>query len=66
MARVKKDGVNINYYIRKDIKNKLDAYCEDVGQTATTAIERILEKHLDEYFSKKNLDDNKAQNINIT
>lgn len=66
MARAKKDGVNINYYIRKDVKNKLDAYCEDVGQTATTAIERILEKYLDEYFTQKDTNDCKTQNTNIT
>lgn len=43
MPRQKKDGVNINYFIRRDVKEKLDTYCEDVGQTATMAIERILE-----------------------
>lgn len=51
MARRKKDGVFINYYIRRDIKERLDKYCEDVGQTNTTAIERILTKFLDEYES---------------
>lgn len=51
MPRRKKDGVFINYYIRRDIKERLDKYCEDVGQTNTTAIERILKKFLDEYES---------------
>lgn len=41
MARARKDGININYYIRRDVKERLDKYCEDVGQTATMAIERI-------------------------
>ena len=49
MPRPKKDGVYINYYIQKDIKDRLDRYCEDVGQTNTTAIERILKQFLDEY-----------------
>lgn len=49
MARAKKDGVYINYYIQKDIKDRLDRYCEDVGQTNTMAIERILKQFLDEY-----------------
>lgn len=53
MARAKKDGVFINYYIKKDIKEKLDKYCEDVGQTNTMAVERILGKYLDEYFKDK-------------
>lgn len=56
MARPKKDGVNINYYIRRDIKERLDNYCEDVGQTATMAIERILEEYLDKYEKNKDID----------
>ena len=53
MPRAKKDGVNINSYIRRDIKEKLDEYCEDVGQTATMAIERILSDYLNKYFESK-------------
>ena len=53
MARQKKDGVNINYFIRRDVKEKLDAYCEDVGQTATMAIERILDDYLTKYLENK-------------
>ncbi|WP_288313984.1 RepB family protein [uncultured Eubacterium sp.] len=53
MARAKKDGVNINYYIRRDVKEKLDAYCEEKGQTATMAIERILEQFFDEWDNTK-------------
>ena len=55
MARQKKDGVYINYYIQKDIKQRLDKYCEEVGQTNTTAIERILSQFLDDYESQKNI-----------
>lgn len=54
MARTKKDGVNINYFIRRDVKEKLDAYCGDAGQTATMAIERILEDYLYQYNEAKN------------
>lgn len=53
MARPKKDGVFINYYIQKDIKNRLDKYCDEVGQTNTTAIERILKQFLDKYDAKQ-------------
>lgn len=56
MARAKKDGVNINYYIRRDVKEKLDRYCEEKGQTATMAIERILDKYLNEYTQNKIID----------
>lgn len=63
MPRQKKDGVNINYFIRRDVKEKLDAYCEDVGQTATMAIERILDDFLTKYMDSKEkarTDDNNA------
>ena len=53
MPRQKKDGININYFIRRDVKEKLDAYCEDVGQTATMAIERILDDYLTKYMADK-------------
>ena len=46
MARSKKDGVSVSYFIRRDVKEKLDDYCEEVGQTATMAIERILDDFL--------------------
>lgn len=52
MPRAKKDGVYINYYIRKDVKDKLEQYCDEVGQTATMAIERILDEYLTEYYEK--------------
>ena len=58
MAKPKKDGISVNYFIRRDVKEKLDVYCEDMGQTATMAIERILDdfltKYLDEKSEKKN------------
>ena len=53
MPRQKKDGININYFIRRDVKEKLDAYCEEVGQTATMAIERILDDYLTKYLTEK-------------
>lgn len=56
MARARKDGVFINYYIKKDVKEKLDIYCEDVGQTNTMALERILGEFLDKYFEFKKSD----------
>ena len=53
MSRPKKDGVYINYFIRRDIKEKLEEYCEEVGQTATMAIERILDDYLTRYYGGK-------------
>lgn len=57
MARPKKDGVYINYYIDREVKEKLDRYCEEVGQTNTLAVERILNKFLSEYFVKDGNDE---------
>ena len=48
MPRVKKDGRYINYYIDRKIYDKLDAYAKHKGQTATMALERILEKFFNE------------------
>ena len=50
MARAKKEGRYVNYYIEREFYEKLEKYCEEVGQTKTVAIERILTKYLDNYF----------------
>lgn len=59
MARQKKDGVFINYYIDREVKEMLDKYCEDVGQTNTLAIERILKNYLENYQKEKDSKDKK-------
>lgn len=53
MPRPKKDGKYVNYYMDKAIADKLERYCEDVGQTKTTAIERILKEYIDKHFEDK-------------
>ena len=63
MARAKKDGVYINYYIQKDIKDRLDKYCEDVGQTNTMALERILKHVLDAYEANIDLASSESSEI---
>lgn len=49
MPRKKKDGRFINYYIDRSIYERLERYAEAKGQQMTTAIERILQAHLDAY-----------------
>lgn len=56
MARQKKDGRYINYYIDREIYEQLEKYCEEVGQTKTIAIERILKLFLDQYSKQKETD----------
>ena len=53
MARPKKDVGHIYYYIDREVKEKLDKYREEVGQTNTLTVEWILKKYLDEYEATK-------------
>ena len=39
MPRAKKDGVHLNCYINRELREKLDA--EEKGQTVTMALERM-------------------------
>ena len=47
MAREKKDGRFINYYIDRELYERLLKYAKDKGQTVTMALERILKEFLD-------------------
>ena len=53
MPRKKKDGRFINYYIDRHIFERLEQYAAEKGQQMTTAIERILEDHLDRYEAER-------------
>lgn len=46
MSRPKKDGIYINYYVDRELVEKLRKYAEEKGQTMTTALERILKDFL--------------------
>ena len=52
MARPKKDGRYINYYIDREIYERLKKYADDRGQTMTIAIARVLKAYLDEQENK--------------
>ena len=56
MARAKKDGRRINYFIDRVIYERLESYANNKGQTVTMAIERILKQHLDEYDKQRECD----------
>lgn len=53
MVRVKKDAKALNINIATNIYNKLELYCEDVGQSKTTAVERFIKAGVEEYFEKQ-------------
>lgn len=53
MPRKKKDGRYINYYIDRQVYERLEQYADEKGQQMTTAIERILKDYLDQYESEQ-------------
>lgn len=58
--RIDKERRQINCSIDIEVFDELNDYCKEVGQTRTTAVERILKKYLDEY---KN-DNDEAKEVN--
>lgn len=53
MSKQKKDGKSLNCVISRAVFEQLEKYCEEVGQTKTTAVERILKQFLNEHETKK-------------
>ena len=53
MWLAKEKGVHINYYSRNKIKDRLDKYCYEIGQTVKMAIERILDDHFAKLLDSK-------------
>lgn len=52
MPRPKKESVALNIRLDKDVNDTLVKYCEETGQTKTTAIERMLNEALKDYFEQ--------------
>ena len=59
MARAKKDGRFVNFYLDRELCEKLTAYAEDKGQTVTTALERILKMYFEKYAVNQDTVDKK-------
>lgn len=55
MARPKKNGTYLNVCIGTPIYERLEALCNDAGQTKTVAVERALLLYLDDYEEKQQL-----------
>ena len=53
MARPKKNGTYLNVCIETPLYERLEALCEDVGQTKTVAVERALALYLEDYEEKQ-------------
>jgi hypothetical protein len=53
MARQKKDGRSVNFYLDRNIMEKVEVYADENGHTLTKAVERLLEKALEEKCDEK-------------
>ena len=53
MARQKKDGRSVNFYIDRTIMERVEKYAEENGQTLTKAVERLLEQALKDKSEEK-------------
>ncbi len=53
MARPKKNGTYLNVCIETPIYKRLEAICDEAGQSKTVAVERALTLYLDEYEEKQ-------------
>lgn len=51
MPRPKKDSKPLNINLDTKLYNALEKYCEEMGQTKTTAIERILAEKLKDFLT---------------
>ena len=54
MKKRKKDGKSLNCIIDREVFEKLEEYCDEMGQTKTLAVERILRQFLEEHIHQKN------------
>ena len=54
MGRPKKDGRDLNCFLRRDLFEQLEQYGYEMGQTKTMVIERALEKVFIEHEKEKN------------
>ena len=53
MARPRQEGKKVSFYMDAEIVERLDEYCEEMGQSKTLAVERIIKAHLDEHDKAK-------------
>lgn len=53
MAKQNKDWKALNIKLDRTIYEQLEKYCEDMGQSKTIAVERILSKAFEKYEQTK-------------
>ena len=52
MSREKKDAKILHIKLDRGIHYQLEQFCEETGMTKTVAVEKILYRYFDEYFSR--------------
>ena len=58
MARAKKDGRSVSFYLDRETIEQVEDYAKEHGQTLTMSVERLLKKALDEEHLDKKTDHN--------
>lgn len=48
MARQKKDGRSVSFYLDRTIMEKVEKHAKENGQTLTMAVERLVQKGLED------------------
>ena len=61
MAKPRKEAQPLSIRMDKPTFDSLNEYCEDSGQSKTVAIERAINKYIDEYEEKMKLLEEKEQ-----
>lgn len=54
MSKPKKEYIPLHIKADAAVMRRFESYCNEMGQTKTLAMERILTAFLDEYEKKKN------------
>ena len=58
MARLRKDYTDLHIKMDTTLMNRLIEYCDEVGQTKTMAIERIIKDFLDKHQNGAEMSNN--------
>ncbi len=62
MRKQKKDGKSLNCVIEREVFEQLEEYCNEVGQTKTLAVERILKQFFKGYYITKKQNSEDGEN----
>ncbi len=55
MPRAKRDAKSFTIKMDSKVYERLEQYCEDSGQSKTTAVERAVMAYIDEYENERKI-----------